>query len=128
MAHDESIADLLRGALNDARDLVREEVALAKAEVREEVAKVRTAVLAFAAAALLATIGLLFALTALARGVAVAAGWNPWVGFALVALVLIVAAAAIGFFGYGVVSRERHMPRTQETLKENMAWMRGRTS
>lgn len=128
MAQNESMADLVRGALNDARDLVREEIALAKAEAREEIAKARTAALSFIGAALIGIIALLFVFTAVARGISAAAGWDPWAGFAIVALLLAIVAAVLGFFGYSMLARERHMPRTVETLKENMAWMRGRTS
>jgi uncharacterized membrane protein YdjX (TVP38/TMEM64 family) len=128
MPQQESMADLVRGALNDARDLVREEIALAKAEAREEVAKALRALVSFIGATLMGLIAVLFVFMALARGLSAAAGWDPWAGFAIVALLLAIAAAALGYGGYRMLTRQRHMPQTVQTFKENMAWMRGRTS
>ena len=48
--YDQSIADVIKGTLRDAQDLVRGEIALAKAELREEVNRVGRGVAALAAA------------------------------------------------------------------------------
>jgi Putative Actinobacterial Holin-X, holin superfamily III len=36
---EQGIVDLIRGALSDAQDLIRSEIALAKAELRQEVSR-----------------------------------------------------------------------------------------
>lgn len=47
---DASIGTLLRGAVDDVRDVFREEVALARAELRQELSKARSVAVSFAAA------------------------------------------------------------------------------
>jgi hypothetical protein len=128
MQTETSIADLVRGALNDARDLVREEIALARAELREEVSRARSAAISFTAAAVVGLLALICLVTALARGISVAAGWDPWAGFAIVALVLLMMAGGLGYYAYSVVAGDRHMPNTVDSMKENLTWMRGHTS
>ena len=46
-----SIPGLIRGLLDDTRELIREEIALARAEIREEVSAAQTVAVAFGAAA-----------------------------------------------------------------------------
>jgi hypothetical protein len=41
---------------------------------------------------------------------------------------VLVAAVALGLAGRRYVSGRPHMPHTTETMKENVKWMRARTS
>jgi uncharacterized membrane protein YhiD involved in acid resistance len=127
-AHDATIADVFRDAIRDAQDLVRSEIALAKAEAREEVRRLGAGAALLAAATIAAVAGALFMLTAAALGLAAGFGWPAWAGFAVVAVLLIVAAAALAYTGRARLSRDRHMPLTIDTFKESMRWMRARTS
>ena len=65
MNNDQSIADVLRSAIQDAQDLVRGEIALAKSELREEVRRVGAGVVLMAAAAVVGIIAAVFLLAAL---------------------------------------------------------------
>lgn len=126
--YDQSIADVLRSTIHDAQDLVRGEIALAKAELREEVARVRGGAIALSTAAVTALIAVVFLLTAVAWAIPVMMAWAAWTGFAIVGGVLLIAALALGMMGRRRLNGHRHMPHTLDTMKENMQWMRARTS
>ena len=128
MANNESIADVIKTAIRDAQDLVRGEIALAKAEAREEVSRLRAGVVLLAGAALAAVIGLVMLMTTIAWAISELLAWPVWAGFGIVTLVTLVGAAALGYVGRNRMTADRHMPRTVDTLKENMQWTRARTS
>ena len=120
MAHesDASMSTLLRNALDDVRELFREEVALARAELRTEVSKAASAASGFgAAAAALACAGL-FLLTALALGIATLMEWPAWTGFAIVGVVLAITGAIMFTSSRRTLGEIRGLPRTVETVKE----------
>jgi hypothetical protein len=125
---DGSIVDVIKSALRDAQDLIRGEIALAKAEAREEVRRVGGGAALLAGAALAGVLGLVFLLTTLAWGLAEGLGWPVWAGFGVVTALMMIAAAALAYLGRARLGRERHMPLTVDTVKENMQWMRARTS
>jgi hypothetical protein len=120
MAHEsESITGLLKGALDDVRDLIREEVALARAELRFELSKVTSAGVQFGIAAVAAWFAGMFLLIAAALGIAALFVWPAWAGFAVVAVLLGVAAAVAFMGGRKAVREVQPMPRTVDSLKEN---------
>lgn len=126
--YDPSIADVIKRAVHDAQELVRAEIALARAELREEVGRVGGGVALLAAAALAAVIGLVLLLATVAWAISEGLGWPVWSGLAVVTAVTLLAAGALAYVGRRRVSGERHMPLTVDTLKENLKWMRARTS
>ena len=126
--YDSSIVDVFKRAIQDAQELIRSEVALAKAEAREEVRRVGAGAALLTAAAVAAVIALAFLLTAAAWAIAETLGWPAWAGFAIVTVVMLLAAAALAYMGRNRINGSRHMPLTVDTLKENMQWMRTRTS
>ena len=93
-----------------------------------DVARVRGGAIALSAAAVAALIAVVFLLTAVAWAIPVALAWPAWTGFAIVGGVLLLAAVALGLMGRGRLNGHRHMPHTVDTMKENMQWMRARTS
>jgi hypothetical protein len=126
--HDTSVLDIIKSAVRDAQDLLRGEIALAKAEAREEIRRVGAAAALLAGAALAGVIGIVFLLTTVAWGLSEGLGWPVWAGFAIVTVVTLIVAATMAFLGRARLRRERHMPLTVDTVKENMQWMRARTS
>lgn len=127
MAND-SITGAIKDAVRDAQDLVRGEIALAKAEAREEVRKLGMGAALLAAGAMAGVIGIVLLLTAAAWAISELAAWPAWAGFAIVAVVTLLIAGILAYVGKGRLTAERRMPRTIDTLKENMEWMRARTS
>jgi hypothetical protein len=121
MAHetDASIGGLVRGALDDVRELIRDEVALARAEMRQELNKARAAGVGFGVAA----VALFFAagcvVVALSLGIAAVLEWPAWSGFAIVAVLMAIVGAVGYSAGRRAVSTVQPLPRTVHTLKEN---------
>ena len=126
--HEPSIADVIKNAIRDAQYLMRSQVALARAEVREEVHRVSVGAGLLAGAVLAAVMAVIFLMTAVALAIAVLLGWPVWSGFGIVTVFVALVAGALGYIGKKRITAARHMPRTVDTLKENIEWMRARTS
>jgi ABC-type Fe3+-siderophore transport system permease subunit len=126
--YEPSIADVIKNAIRDAQDLMRSQVALARAEVREEVRRLSVGAGLLAGAAFAAVIAVIFLMTTVALAIADLFGWSAWMGFGIVTAFVALAAAALGYVGKKRLTAARHMPRTVDTLKENIEWMRARTS
>jgi len=126
--YDHSIADLLKGTIRNFEELVRGEIALAKAELREEMHRAASGATLLAAGAAGAAIAGIFLLIAAAWGIVALFDWPVWTGFALVGVLVGAVALALLATGRKRLNAERHMPRTVDTMKENLRWMRARTS
>ena len=114
-----SITGLVRGVLDDARDLIREEVALAKAEARLEVSRAASAGARFGAAAVAGWFALMFVLGAIALGISAAFNWPAWAGLAIVGVLLGITAAVMVSAARAAARRIEPMPRTIQSVKEN---------
>ena len=125
--HDSSIVDLLKSAVRDAQELVHGEIALAKAELRDEMRRMGAGAALLAGAAAAAMMGVIFLLTTLAWLISEGLGWPVWIGFGAVTLLTLVAAGVLASMGRSRLATGPHMPKTMETMKENMEWMKART-
>ncbi|HEY0873585.1 MAG TPA: phage holin family protein [Vicinamibacterales bacterium] len=124
-----SIADVLKSAVRDAQDLVREEIALAKAEARQAVSRVGSGIAMLAGAAIAGLVGLILLLTAISWAISEVFGLPAWAGFGITTVVMLVIAGVLAMVGKRRMNAARAaMPRTVDTMKENMEWMRARTS
>jgi Putative Actinobacterial Holin-X, holin superfamily III len=123
----ESIPGLVRSILDDTRDLIREELALARAEIRDEMSAVQTVGVAFGGAALAGAIGTVLLGIALGGALAYALNWPAWAGYGIVAVLLLAGAFALVQYGRGRLARVRALPKTTETVKENLAWMQSKS-
>lgn len=123
-----SIPALIRSVMDDARELVREELALARAELREEVSAAQTVGIAFAAAALLAVIGAVLLCVAIGGGIAALFNVSAWIGYGIVALLLLGGAYFFVSRGRTRLANIRTLPKTRESLEENIQWMRSKSS
>jgi putative superfamily III holin-X len=116
-----SSTELVKEALDDAKELIRLEVELAKEEVRREVAATRNAGIAIGvgAAALIIGVSLLFVALALA----IFPGPIPSL---VIGVVLVVGAAAAGFAGVKLLPKKplgetrRRIETDIETVKERV--------
>jgi uncharacterized membrane protein YqjE len=126
--YDSSIAEVLKDAVRDAQDLVRGEIALAKAEAREEASRFGIGAALMAGAAVTAVIAIVLLMTTIAWAISEISGWPVWAGFGSVTVLTLLIAAVLGVVGRNRLTSARHMPRTVDTLKESVQWMRARTS
>lgn len=126
-SHDESIPDLIRGTIRDGIGLLRDEIVLVRTELCDEYTRLKSGLMTVAAAATVAVLAVFMLLNTIAWGVAYAFEWPPWAGFAIVALPLTAIAVALAIMGRTMLTRDRFMPKSVETLKENAEWIRART-
>jgi hypothetical protein len=125
--YDESIPELIRGTIRDAKDLLRGEIAIARSELRQEVTRIKGGVATLAAAAIAALMALVLLLNTAAWGISDAFEWPPWAGFLIVAIPVAIIAGVLAMTGRALLARDRHMPKSVDTLKENAEWLRAQT-
>ncbi|HOC19169.1 MAG TPA: phage holin family protein [Vicinamibacterales bacterium] len=124
-----SFASLLSGAINDVRELFRQEVSLARAEIRQEVTNAKSAAVKLGAAAVTGLFATLLLLIALARGLSDLFAMPVWAGFTIVGGVLAIAAGVLVAVAWPNIKSVSPMPeRTVRTMKENLEWVKRQTS
>ena len=117
-----STADLVREAMDEAKELVRLEIALGKEEVKEELVQVKHAAMVFTAAAAATVV----VLCLLSMALVLALGGTALVALA-VAAGFTVLACVLAFMGYGMLPKsplEKTRHRLQNDvnqLKEHIA-------
>lgn len=121
------IPTLIRGLLDDARDLIREELQLARAEIREEISAAQTAVIAFAVAAAVGLMGAMLLSVAIGGALAYFLRWPPWAGYGITAVLFLAAGWGLCLYARARLKAIRAIPQTTETIKENMAWMQNKS-
>jgi uncharacterized membrane protein YqjE len=109
-----STADLVREAMDEARELVRLEVELAKEEVREELKMVQRAAIGFgiAAATGIIVLSLLSVALVLALGGTALAALGVAGGF-------LVVGALAAWFGYGMLPK-KPLEKTRNRLQNDV--------
>jgi uncharacterized membrane protein YqjE len=95
-----STSDIVREALDDARELIRLEVEIAKQEMKREIGQAKRAAVAFGIALALGLVGL----SVLAFALVVALGGSV-VDALVIAAILLVIAAVAGIAGYAMIPR-----------------------
>ena len=128
MAEYDSIAAVIRSLLDDTRELIREELALARAEIREEFAAVQMVGMSFAIAAIAALLGSVLLAIGVGGGLAYLLGWPSWSGYLIVALLMLAGAFGLIMFARRRLAAVRALPKTTETLKENVAWIQSKSA
>jgi hypothetical protein len=129
-----SVSSLVGGIIGDAQQLIRQEVALARREVREEINKAKIAAMSFAAGAAVAFSGAMllcfmfvYLFWWLTNGLQ-PPGFPLWAWFGIVGIVLLGAGGGLLLAARNKVS-EIHVvpPRTAQTMRENVQWIRNQT-
>lgn len=121
MAHESEapVGSLVRGALDDLRDLFREELALARAEMRQELSKLAAAGVQFGMAGVALWFAGMFLLVTVALGVAAVFNLPTWAGFGIVAVILGAIGVVLFVGARSSLRRVEPMPRTVGSIKEN---------
>lgn len=117
----EPLAKLVEHTLEDAKELVRAELALAKRELEGELKAAFASVVVGAFALVLVHTALLVFVAAVIVALGAGALTTFLVGLALVVLAALGGAAAVLFF------TRRHLPRTRERLARDVSLFRMRS-
>jgi len=119
-----TITGLVRGIIDDAQELIKQQFSLFKAEVREDARKTQDATTILGLGALLAFVGLLVLSFAVAHGLYSAVPSTPlWVWYLLVGGVVGVVGAGLAYTGYQKFRSFNPLPdKTAKALSENLTW------
>lgn len=113
-----STADLVREAIDEAKELVRIEIQLARGEISQEIDQAKKAAVGFGAAGAFAIIGL----TLLAVAIPLAFGASA-VASLIVGGIIIAIAALAAFLGYAILPK-KPLEHTRKRLLTNMTQLK----
>jgi len=124
-----SVSQLISGIVGDAQVLVRQEIALARQEITEEIGNAKQAGIKLGIAGAVLAIGGLLLILALAQGIAALLHWPVWAGYGLVGIVLAIAGYVLLSTAQKQIKQVRPIPeQTVDTMKENIEWIKERTT
>jgi len=117
-----SVTAMVQGIIDDAQELIRQQLALFKAEIKEDVRKAKEALISFAFGLLMVIPGCILLLIMLPQLVNWLVPELPmWVCYGIVGGVLAVLGGALVYLG--VRKLESAMPeQSMAALKENVQW------
>ena len=117
-----SLAALLGGIMQDAKDLLVQELTLAKLEGHEELGRLKTAALLLGIGAGVAAVGGMLLSVMLVHGLSAYTDMPLWGCYGIVGSVLVVLGGMLLASGKHTAEGIDVMPRTVETMKENAQW------
>jgi hypothetical protein len=124
-----TLAQLVRGLMDDARVLMQQELALAKYELYEEARKTKTAVASLGAGIGIAAIGGLLLIIMLVHLLRELTEWPLWTCYGIVGGICAIAGVALLYRGKQQISQIDIVPQqTVETMKENVRWFKRKTA
>jgi Putative Actinobacterial Holin-X, holin superfamily III len=124
-----TLAQLVRGLMDDAKVLMQQELALAKYELYEEARKTKTAVVSLGAGIGVAAIGGLLLIIMLVHLLRELTEWSLWTCYGMVGGICAIAGVALLYRGKQQISQIDLVPQqTVETMKENVRWIKRQTA
>jgi hypothetical protein len=124
-----SVATLIGGIVNDAKDLLLNEFTIAKLEMQQELRKTKSAALAFAVGAGVIGIGGLFLVLMCVHGLVVLLDIPLWGSYGLVGGLLFVVGAILLVRGKQTAEQiDVIPPKTASTLRDNAQWIKEQTT
>jgi len=124
-----SVATLIGGIVNDAKDLLINEFTIAKLEIQQEMRKTKSAALAFAVGAGVVGIGGLFLMLMCVHGLVVLLDIPLWGSYGLVGGLLFLVGAILLARGKQTAEQiDVIPPKTASTLRDNAQWIKEQTT
>ena len=124
-----SLAQLLTGIVNDAKVLVRHELALATYEIREDLRKTKMALLSLGIGIGVAALGGLLLILMLVHLLHALVGLPLWACYGIIGGLLAVSGGVLLLVGKNTIARiDVVPPYTAETMKENVQWIKERVT
>jgi uncharacterized membrane protein YqjE len=121
-----SLGELFSEMTSEVSTLFRKEIELAKVEAREEVGRSKQAAIMFGIAGVAALLALAMLSTALAWWLDEA--MHPAVAFAIVGALWVLAAAITVSIGRKRIQEMQGLPKTKQTIKEDVEWAKQQKS
>jgi len=129
-----SVSNLIGGIIQDAQQLIRQEIALARREIQEEVTKAKIAAISFGTGMAVAVLGgLMFILMLVHLLHYLSGNQDPaaiplWGCYGIVGALFVAGGAVLFLVAKNKVSQIDLVPRrTVETMKENVQWIKNQT-
>jgi hypothetical protein len=119
-----SLAALLGGIMQDAKDLLVQELTLAKLEGHDELGHLKTAALALGIGVGVAAVGGILLSVMLVHVLAAYTAMPLWGCYGIVGSVFGVLGGVLLASGKHKIEEIDMMPQTVETMKENAQWLR----
>ena len=120
-----SLATLLGGIVNDAKDLLVQEFTMAKLEMQQELRKTKSAATAFGIGAGIAAVGALFLLLMCVHGLTVLLDIPLWGAYGIVGGILAVVGGILLARGKQTAEQiDVIPPKTAATVQETAQWIK----
>jgi hypothetical protein len=120
-----SLAQLLTGIVDDAKELMRQELALAKHEIREDLRKTKTAMVSLGIGIGVAAIGGLLLIVMLVHLLQALAGLPLWACYGIVGGLFVIVGGVLLLIAKNTIARIDVVPQqTVDTMKENVQWLK----
>ena len=123
---DASLGALVSEMTSELSTLFRQEIELAKTEAREELQQVGKAGAMLGGAAIAGWLALL--LLSLAAAWLLDQAMNTALAFAIVGVLWVIAAYIFQRSGRATLARVRGLPKTRDTIKEDVEWAKAQKS
>jgi Putative Actinobacterial Holin-X, holin superfamily III len=124
-----SVATLIGGIVNDAKDLLINEFTIAKLEIQQEMRKTKSAAISFAMGAGIVGIGGLFLLLMCVHGLVILLDIPLWGSYGLVGGLLFLVGAILLVRGKQTAEQiDVIPPKTASTLRDNAQWIKEQTT
>ena len=120
-----SLTQLMSELVSDAKELLRQEVALAKYEISQEVSKTKVALISLGTGIGIGAIGALLLILMLVHLLNAFAALPLWACYGIVGGVLAIIGVLMVYTGKNKIAHIGMVPeQTVETMKENVRWIR----
>jgi hypothetical protein len=120
-----SLTQLLTGIVDDAKALLRQELALAKYEIREDLRKTTTVMLLLGIGAGVAAIGGLLLILMLVHLLNALTELPLWACYGIVGGVFAIVGGVLLLIGKNTIARiDVVPPHTVETMREDVQWFK----
>jgi hypothetical protein len=120
-----SLAQLVSELVNDAKQLLRQELALAKHEIHEEVRKTKVALVSLGVGIGIAAIGGLLLIVMVVHLLNALTALPLWTCYGIVGGICVIVGVVLLYRGKQQMAQIEMIPQqTIETMKENVRWIK----
>lgn len=130
VSNDTSVTALVSGIINDAQELIKQQVTLLKHDIRHDIRQAKEGAASLAVGGGVAAVGgILLSLTLVHFVSWLAPSWPLWVCYALVGGLLLAIGGGVMFAGKKKFDTLNPLPeQSVEAMRENVQWQTTTTS